>query len=200
MLETFIFIGRSGCGKGTQADLMQEYIKRTDSEKREILYIETGELFRKFIKGKGYSSRLSREIDEKDERQSDFLACSMWGNILIDKLEDNTHIIFDGVARSFPEAVLISTAMRFYKRQNPTVVHINVSRQWSEEHLLKRKEGRADDSSVERIQGRLDWFDQDTLPAITYFKTTPLYKFIEVNGEQPIEKVHSDIISKLNDK
>ena len=26
-LQTFIFIGRSGCGKGTQVALLQEYIK-----------------------------------------------------------------------------------------------------------------------------------------------------------------------------
>ena len=48
-LQTFIFIGRSGCGKGTQVALLQKYIK-TQDYKRPILYIETGERFRQFIK------------------------------------------------------------------------------------------------------------------------------------------------------
>lgn len=60
-LQTFIFIGRSGCGKGTQVALLQEYIKKQD-QKRYIFYIETGERFRQFIKEHSLSSRLAAEI------------------------------------------------------------------------------------------------------------------------------------------
>ena len=48
-LQTFIFIGRSGCGKGTQVTLLQEHFKKQD-HKRHIFYIETGERFRQFIR------------------------------------------------------------------------------------------------------------------------------------------------------
>ncbi|PIQ66416.1 MAG: hypothetical protein COV96_01355, partial [Candidatus Zambryskibacteria bacterium CG11_big_fil_rev_8_21_14_0_20_42_18] len=87
----------------------------------------------------------------------------------------------------------ISTAMEFYKRERPTVIYINVSRKWSEERLLAR--GRDDDTSLSRIDKRLDWFNRDIIPAIEYFKNNKLYRLIEVNGEQSIEKVHDDIIS-----
>ena len=57
---TFIFIGRSGCGKGTQAELLQEYIKKLDQQ-RLIFYIETGERFRQFFTEQSLSSRSAAE-------------------------------------------------------------------------------------------------------------------------------------------
>lgn len=193
MLHTVIFIGRSGSGKGTQADLFKNYINKLDSEKRQILYIETGDRFRKFIRGETYSSQLARKINEEGGRQPDFLACAIWGDMLREELEDNMHLVFDGAARSLPEAMIISTAMWFYKREQPTVIYLNVSRKWSEDRLLSR--GRTDDTSLAKINKRLDWFDKDTLPVLEYFQTNNQYKFIEVNGEQTVEKVHADIIS-----
>jgi adenylate kinase family enzyme len=192
MLHTVIFIGRSGCGKGTQADLLKDRIHKFDHEKRQILYIETGKDFRDFIKENGYSSSLSREIYERDERQPDFLGAYMWSNTLIKELEGDMHLVFDGVGRSKNEAAMLETALKFYKRDNPTVIYMNVSRKWSEERLLARH--RADDANLSKIDKRLDWFDRDTLPSIEFFKSNPYFRFIEVNGEQPIEKVQADII------
>lgn len=196
MLHTVIFIGRSGCGKGTQAGLLKDYIDDLDPDKRPILYVETGEHFRQFIRGDSFSSVLSRAVYENDDRQPDFLACSMWGNILIEELEDNMHLVFDGAPRSLPEATILSTAMEFYKRSNPTVIYLDVSNKWSEERLLSR--GRSDDASLSKINKRLDWFDKDILPAIEYFEKNKQYQFIKINGEQPIEKVHADILSEYD--
>lgn len=191
--QTVIFIGRSGCGKGTQARLFQNRLDKQDKEDRKILYVETGEHFRHFIRRDTFSSKLSKEAYEKDERQPNFLACFMWASVLIDELEDRMHIIFDGAPRARAEAELMTTALRFYKREKPLVVYINVGREWSENRLLAR--GRSDDLNLEKIDKRLDWFDKDVVPAINYFKSDPYYHFVEVDGEQSIEKVHSDIIA-----
>lgn len=193
MLHTVIFIGRSGCGKGTQADRLKNRIVRLDPDKRQILYVETGERFRHFIRGDSFSSVLSRKIYEKDQRQPDFLACWMWANMLEEELMPDMHLIFDGAPRSLSEAHIVSTAMNFYEREVPTVVYLNVSRKWSEDRLLSR--GRMDDRSISKINERLNWFDEDTLPAIEYFRANKLYQFLEINGEQPIEKVQADIIA-----
>lgn len=193
MLHTVVFIGRSGCGKGTQADLLKNRIARLDQDKRQILYIETGERFRHFIKDDNFSSKLSKKIYEQDERQPDFLACWMWAGMLVDELEPDMHLVFDGAPRSHSEAIMLSTALEFYEREMPTVIYLKVGRKWAEERLLSR--GRQDDKSLSKINKRLDWFEADTWPAIEYFKTNSLYRFIEVNGEQPIEKVHTDIIA-----
>ncbi len=192
MLHTIVFMGRSGCGKGTQAELFKNRIHKNDTENRPILYVETGDRFRNFIRGKNYSSEISNKVYMSDERQPDFLACYMWSTMLIEELDERMHLVFDGAPRSLPEAALLTTAFRFYKRERPTIIHINVSREWSEERLLAR--GRLDDKNLAKIDKRLNWFDTDVKPAIEYFKKDTYYRVIEVDGEQPVEKVHLDIV------
>lgn len=193
MLHTVIFIGRSGCGKGTQAALLRDRIHRLDDEKKPILYVETGERFRGFIRGESYSSKLSKEIYERDERQPDFLAGWMWANVLLEEMNPGMHVVFDGAPRAHSEAEFLTTALKFYKREKPIVIHINVSREWSEKHLLER--GRNDDQSLARIHRRLDWFDKDVVPAVEYLRGDPYYRFVEIDGEQAIEEVHRDIVA-----
>jgi adenylate kinase family enzyme len=193
MLHTVIFIGRSGCGKGTQAALLKDRIHTKDKEKRHILYVETGEKFRQFVRGKSFSATRSNKVYESGERQPNFLGAYMWSEMLIEELEDNMHVIFDGVARSRPEAEMLTTALEFYGREKPTVVYINVSRKWSEDRLLAR--GRSDDKTLDKINKRLDWFERDAMPSLDYFKSNPFYRYLEVNGEQSIEQVFEDLIS-----
>jgi adenylate kinase family enzyme len=194
MLHTVIFIGRSGSGKGTQAGLLKDKITKEDIHNRRILYVESGDKFREFVRGKSYSAKLSKALYERDARQPDFLASMMWGEMLLENLEEDMHLVFDGVARSQSEAKMLSTALWFYEREKPVVIYINVSRKWSEEKLLKR--GRADDINLERIDKRLDWFDKDVVPSIEYFKTNPFFRVIEINGEQSVDAVHDEIIEK----
>lgn len=193
MLHTVIFIGRSGAGKGTQCDLLRERIHRLDDKKRQILHIETGEHFRRFVRGKNYSSRLSHEIYREGIRQPDFLSCYIWSSVLIDELGEDMHLVFDGAPRARDEAEILTTALKFYKRENPTVIYINVSKSWSEKRLLAR--GRVDDLDLKDVEKKMAWFDKDVVPAIDYFKSNPYYRFLEIEGEQPIEKVHSDIVA-----
>jgi adenylate kinase family enzyme len=193
MLHNVIFIGRSGCGKGTQADLLKDRIHKLDPDKLPILYVESGERFRKFIKGESYTAKLSKKYYDSDMRQPNFLGSYMWTETLIQELDEKMHLVLDGVARSKAEAELLTTAFSFYERERPVVVHLNVSRKWSDDRLLAR--GREDDKTLAKINKRLDWFEKDTVPAIEYFRESRFYKFIEVNGEQPIEKVHADIVS-----
>ena len=193
MLHTIIFIGRSGCGKGTQADLLKNRIARLDQNKQHILYIETGNYVRDFIRQEHYSSKIAKDIYERDDREPDFLGIFLWSKVMIEELDENMHLVIDGAPRAKDEAQVLTSALEFYKREDPTVIYLNVSRKWSEDKLLAR--GRLDDRALTKINKRLDWFDIDVVPAIEYFKTNSLYRFIEVNGEQPIEKVHTDIIA-----
>ena len=191
--QTFIFIGRSGCGKGTQAELLQKVLKEKDSS-NEIFYLETGANFREFIKGEKYSNKLASQIMSKGDRQPDFLAIWMWSHALLDKFHGTGHLFFDGITRSLPEAMIFTTALEFYQRK-ATVIYLNVSREWSKERLLARK--RTDDINEEEVEKRLNWFDRDSVPAIGYFRVNERYKLIPVNGEQTVEKVQADILEKL---
>lgn len=192
--QTFIFIGRSGCGKGTQADLLQKYLKTQDPS-REIFYLETGSRFRDFIKDENLSSKLAREISHRGDRQPDFLAVWIWSHVLIEGLTGDEHIIIDGTPRSLNEANVLDSAIRFYKKNPATVVYMNVSRPWAEERLFNR--GRTDDRHAEQIKKRLDWFETDVVPAIDHLRHHPEYRFLDINGEQPVDDVHLEIMSKI---
>ena len=192
--ESFIFIGRSGCGKGTQAELLRKYLKERDPD-RAVFYLETGEKFREFVRGEKYTHRLSHDVYMRAERQPDFLAVHLWGHILIDELAGGEHLIIDGTPRSVHEAEILDTAMKFYGYEKPFVIFIDVSRKWATERLRAR--GREDDVRAEEIKKRLDWFDADVMPAVSYFKRHPDYAFVAVNGEQTVAEVHQEMMRKM---
>ncbi len=192
-LQTFIFIGRSGSGKGTQAKLLERYLAKSDQELRPVYYLETGEQFRKFIKGKNLSSKLSRKIYEEAGLQPSFLAIHFWSKLLIENLTSQEHLIVDGTPRYLDEARVFTAALSFYGRL-ATVIYLDIPRGVSEARLRER--GRIDDRKDADIKKRLDWFDKDVVPAIEYMKNEPTYEFIEIKGDQPIEKVHDEILRK----
>ncbi|MFO0718508.1 MAG: nucleoside monophosphate kinase [Candidatus Paceibacterota bacterium] len=191
--QTFIFIGNSGCGKGTQAEFLKAYLKEKDTAVRPVFHLESGEKFREFIKEKGYTSELSAKIYSRKERQPDFLAIWLAADVMIKNFKGDEHLIIDGVARSLIEAESFDSALSFYGRK-ANVIYPRVSREWSRKHLMSR--GRSDDSP-EGIETRLGWFDTDVVPAIEYYRNNPNYNFIEVDGEQGREKVFADIKEKL---
>lgn len=189
--QTFVFMGRSGSGKGTQAKLLEAYIKEKDTEKHPFFYVETGARFRHFILGDRWSNKLAASYYKDGKRQPDFLAIWVWSHVLLENMTGKEHLILDGTPRSLDEAKILDTAMKFFERQKPNIIHINVSRKWSTEKLLAR--GRMDDKTEDDINKRLDWFDKDVAPAFGFFKGHPEYNYMEINGEQSIEKVQEDI-------
>jgi adenylate kinase family enzyme len=192
---TFLFIGRSGCGKGTQARLLQEYLQAHDPEKKKIFYLETGNRFREFIAGGSYSGKLSGDINKTGGLQPEFLAVWNWADLLVTTMEGGEHLIMDGTPRKLDEARVLDSGFTFYKRSKPFVIFLDVSRQFSEKRLRER--GRQDDKVEAFIQNRLDWFETDVLPAIRYYWKNPGYTLLQIQGEQSIEKVHGDIIEQL---
>ena len=193
-LKTFIFIGRSGSGKGTQARLLQEHLKDIDPD-TPVFYEETGARFREFLKEDTYTSRLSREIHEAGDLQPSFLAIRIWAEELRKNLKGNEHLIFDGTPRQLQEAHILENALDFYKREDVYIILPNVSREWSEKRLLER--GRSDDD-LEEIKKRLDWYDEKVTPAIEYYKSNPRYKFLDIKGERTIKEIHDEIKEKTS--
>lgn len=194
-LKTFIFIGRSGCGKGTQVKLLMDYLKEKNKSEK-IFYLQTGQHFRDFVKKEGYANKLSKKIMDEGGRQPDFLAVWVWSNAFLENIKNEEHLIVDGTPRSLNEARILDTAIRFLRRRKPYVVYIDVSRQWSEERLLER--GREDDLDIEEIRKRLDWFEDDVIPAVSFYRDNEDYNFVYVNGEQTIEEVNKEMMKKIN--
>lgn len=192
--QTFLFIGRSGCGKGTQAALLENLLADRDA-KYPIVHLETGKLFREFIKGATHTQEVSKAILEDGALQPEFLTVYLWADFMVRNMRKECHLIVDGTPRRRDEASVLHTAFEFYARINPQIIFINVSRGWSEERMLERK--RQDDNKRD-IEARLNWFDTEVMPTIDFYRHNSFYDFHEVDGEKSIEAVHADIVKKLN--
>ncbi len=190
--KTIIFVGRSGCGKGTQGKLMQEYLS-TATPTRDIFYLETGARFRELIAGDSHTSQLAKEIMDEGTLQPAFLAIHIWSHEFIENLKGGEHMIIDGTPRTLSEIEALDTAFTFYKREKPIVFLLDVSSTWSKARLDGR--GRSDDSKAGDIEKRMSWFESDVVPAIRHMENAKMYDVITINGEQTIDQVHADIIA-----
>lgn len=190
--KTVIFIGRSGCGKGTQSDLLIDYFKKQNTE---TLYLSTGNEFRKLIaEGDNFTSKKVNDIYEKGARHPDFLCVTILGNFFKNIFDPNKNMIMDGGLRSLNEALTVTDIFDFYEIDNVFVFNLDVSHQWSIDKMKNRK--REDDNS-DIFEAKKKWFEDEVVPAINYLENNPRFKFYKINGEQDIEKVHSDIITCL---
>lgn len=193
--QTFIFIGRSGCGKGTQADLLIKHLNEKDPEKRGVFYMEIGKKFRDYLKETTYTASLSKEVYKKGELQPDFLAIHIWAHSIMADYNGDDHVIVDGTPRSLVQAQVFDSAVKFYKKENVYVINLEVSEDWSRTRLAER--GRADDKEADEVEKRLAWYKRDVVPAIDFFRDNPTYKVLDINGEQTIEEVFNEIINKI---
>ena len=109
-------------------------------------------------------------------------------------MKGNEHLIADGFPRTEDQTYALDSAMQFYNRVQPTVLYVSIS----DEEALKRltKRGRGDDTE-DGIRKRLQWNREQSLPLNDWFKNNSMYRFIEVDGERPIEDIHKDILNKL---
>lgn len=192
--QTIIFIGRSGAGKGVQSEMLKKYLSEKTPD-TPILYIETGDYFRKYIKAPGDTWDRARKIMELGGRQPDFLAVWMWTTAFIENYKGNEHVVFDGAPRAVAEAHILDTTFPYYDRTNVAVVFLDVSQGWAEERLRGR--GRADDINPEVVARRLAYFNKDVAPVIEFYRSALGYHFLQINGEQTPEQVHADILSGL---
>ena len=189
----FLFIGRSGSGKGTQAELLMEYLKTNDN--RPVLYIYAGDKMRDLVKRENnLTAEKTEEIMLAGGKQPDFLAVWSWSNEFVEKMTGDIHIVIDGSPRTALEAQILDEAFGFYNRENIVPIYVNVSREWAMDKLLKR--ARFDDTA-ERIKNRMDYFDKFVYPAVEYYEKKSKNKIIEKNGEPTIEEVHKEIMQKL---
>ena len=192
--QTFILFGRSGSGKGTQAKLLIDHLNNTKPNGN--LYIETGQHFRNFIANEhNHSATLTRKVLDEGGLMPVFMPIWLWTGILVEKFTGKEDLILDGLCRRPDEAPVLDSAMKFFGLKKPNVIYINTGKEWSLKRLKER--GREDDDQEKDMQRKLEWFDWQVTPAMSYFHENEDYNFFEINGEQSIEEVHAEILEKV---
>lgn len=214
-----IILGRPGCGKGTQAKLLQE--------KFGLDYIGSGDLLREQVKDDhNFSTAKLKAILERGDLAPTFFVFKVW----LDKVEalknrtDFKGVVFDGNPRKLLEARLMEDALAWYDWLEYTkVILVDISAEDSYARLTQRRMcekcnrvipyfghfklltacdkcggkliKRADDDP-EAVRHRLDVFDLEIQPVINHYEESGL--LIKVDGDRPIEEVHESIVRALN--
>ena len=193
MSTAYIFYGKSGSGKGTQAGLLKT---RLESEGKTVLYIETGKLFRDFKDSRtDFMGDHVRSVIDSGGLMPSFFPVYLWAKELIDNYTGVEHIIFDGVGRRMEEGYMVDSALNFLDIQKRFVITIDVSDQWVIDHMGAR--GDRKDDTQEGMKTRLEWFTKEVSPVIAYFKQNENYTSLTINGDQTIEEVAEEIREAL---
>jgi len=191
--QTAIFWGPQGSGKGTQVTLFKEYLAKNDSE-RTVVHFDAGAAIRAFCAEPGYTQEQVRKSVEKGELQPDFITTSLMSKMFISAMHGNEHLIIDGFPRTLDQYAIFDSAIRFYSREKPAILYIDISEEESVRRMLKR--GRADDTE-DSIRRRLAWTKETFSHVVELLRHNSFYRFIEINGEQSIDDVHREILGKL---
>lgn len=210
-----IMLGRSGSGKGTQAQtLAQEF---------DLEYVGTGDLLRKFSERENAAARRMKETMAQGKLAPSWMPFFIW----MEKLaytDVRKGVLFDGSPRMLAEATTLDEVLDWFERKNVKVVLIDISRTIAQQRLMKRrvcgvcKRGayvenekealqthcqycggdltiRAEDNP-KGIEARLDWFDQEVMKVVEHYRNQG--KLIVVNGEKDPEIVHQEIVEALS--
>ncbi|HVB62731.1 MAG TPA: adenylate kinase [Ktedonobacteraceae bacterium] len=209
-----ILIGAQGSGKGTQAVRLSETLH--------IPHVASGDLFRKaFAEHSELGIKAKVYIDRGELVPDDLTVAMILGRLAEPDCVNGA--LLDGFPRTIAQAEALDKGMAQLGHQIDTVVYLEVPRA----ELLKRLSGRficranqhvyninsnpprtpgicdidgselyqRSDDTGEAVERRLDIFFSETIQLLDYYRLQG--KLLTVNGNQSIEQVEADILSKL---
>ena len=217
--QVIIFIAPPGAGKGTQANLL--------AEKFGLVHVETSKIIEAKLKDADPNDLVMAEEKREwlsGELNTPAIIKDWLLGKVRELAAENKSIVLSASPRTLYEAEAgIPEFEKLYGRDNIKIFYITLS----EEESVKRNSGRRiceknrhpipnfpeyqnltacpqDDSPLitraldkpEVIRERYKVYKAETEPVLDYLKQQN-YKVIEINGEQPIEKVFDDILKNF---
>jgi len=174
-----ILIGIQGSGKSTQGTLL--------SEKLGIPYLSTGHIFRKIARERTPLGKQIKVVMNAGLLISDAQTLKIV-NEYLNRPEYRQGYILDGFPRTLHQA-------KTFRNGIDKVIYLIIS----DKEALWRISGRngevREDETLMAIRKRIDSFHKFTEPVIEFYKKKG--QLIEVDGEQPVNKIHDEILKKL---
>lgn len=190
-----IFYGPEGSGKGTQAKLL--------AEKLQCPTLTSGDLVRDAAANdKGIIGAVVRQALEEGKYVADSEMMVLWKWRL--KEEDaKGDWIMDGFPRNVDQAMFLDDKVDKYGYKIEMVIYLKLSEEDSIKRLLKRGRPLHTGStelhdSLERITSRLKLYNESEQAVLDFYRKKGV--LVEIDANQPIEKVHEDIMAIINQK
>ncbi|MFA5459885.1 MAG: nucleoside monophosphate kinase [Candidatus Paceibacterota bacterium] len=207
-----ILLGRSGSGKGTQAELLLK--------KFSLVNIDTGDILRSLSKrDDAFGKNILKNIS-KGKLVPLWLVIYCWLDQFL-KISSQQGIIMEGSPRLLDEAKILEQVFSWFGRKKLIVIYLKTSEKEVTERLLNRricskcyreyslkltpgikkcsycggKLIRRHDDYPSAIKNRMLFFRKNIIPVINYFRKRKM--LIEVKGEGSVEEIHQNILKKL---
>jgi adenylate kinase len=190
-----VFYGPEGSGKGTQAKLLADELKYP--------ILTSGDLVRDAAAhDQGIIGEVCRQALAEGKYVADSEMQVLWKWRL--KEEDAKGAwIMDGFPRNIEQAKFLDDKIDKYGYRIEYVVYLKLTEQESIDRLLKRArplhEGSTElHDSPERIKSRLSIYKESEAAVLEYYRNAGV--LVEIDANQPVEKVHADIVAAINSR
>ena len=189
MLNIVLF-GPPGAGKGTQSEkILKKY---------NLVHLSTGDLFRLHLNNQTSLGLEAKKYMNRGDLVPDKIVISM----VEDKINKSSNVIgfvFDGFPRTINQAIALDNMLK----KNNIPIKQMIALKVDENELIKRiknrakTSGREDDKSIDKINNRIQVYNEETKPVADYYKKHN--KYSEVDGIGEINEIFIKLCSKIDD-
>ena len=178
-----MILGGPGAGKGTQAEGISQHL--------DIPSISTGEVLRNAIAYRTSLGEKARPYVEKGELVPDDIMIQFIRQRLLQR-DVSDGWLLDGYPRTAFQAEELDFLLEDLGQQLNWAIYLNVPEDVLASRTIQRS--RSDDKPL-IIRRRIELFYQRTIPILEYY--SPRDRLLDINGNQPPEKVQQEIFSQL---
>ena len=183
-----IFLGAPGSGKGTQAvALCKKYF---------LAHLSTGDMLRAAVASQTPLGLRVKEIMARGDLVPDQVVI----DLIKEALRGVRGFILDGFPRTVPQAEALESLLETHGMGLDAVIDLHVE----EEELVRRIQGRAQDSgearaddNVDSIKRRFGVYGEQNAPLVAFYARKGLLR--KVDGMQSIEDVKAALEEILGD-
>jgi adenylate kinase len=179
-----LLIGAPGAGKGTQAELLAERLG--------ITHISSGDLLRQHVRESTTLGETIRSYVDHGDLVPDGVVMDMLRKPVVAASETGGYVL-DGFPRTVEQAKAAFAVAQPLGAEVQAAVHLDVPTAELVRRLLSR--GRGSDDTQAVIEHRLQVYEENTVPLLEYYAGREW--MFTVDGAQPPEAVHSDIVGRL---
>ena len=191
-MNSIVFIGPQGSGKGTQVELLAEAFQAAE---RSVATIQTGEIFRSFSTETGYVEQVIQEHINAGHLMPDVITNGLVVERVLHVITEDQILLFDGYPRNRAQVQILMEVLAFFGRSTIDVIHLDTPNEVVTTRMQARN--RSDDTA-DSIKARLQTYHQETEPLLDVYRGLDEVTLHTIDGAQSIAAVQAEIAEKLS--